>query len=328
MRLLRVVGTVLVLLALLGSALVTLARQVVTDPAPAVLAASFAPLGVPGYAVAGLGALLLLRGSRHRRALVGVVAAAAAGLALHVAWLLPDVVGEEVAADPDLSVLTLNIQLGEGDLDEVAALLDAERPEVAVLTEVTPAALRGLRERDLVGPGTPWPHLGGRALPGPRGTVVLSAWPLREEVVIPLGNSGYRMEVAAPTPFTLSAVHPDYPLSPAPWRADLATVASVAREVEGPHVVAGDLNATVDHAALREVLDAGLRDAAEQSGAGWQPTWPRPGADGVPGGLHVPLSLLRLDHVLVSPELVAVETRTAPVSDADHLALVADLAWR
>ena len=54
-----------------------------------------------------------------------------------------------------------------------------------------------------------------------------------------------------------------------------------------PVVVVGDLNADRDHGAFRALLRTGLRDAADERGAGLQGTWP--------AGLPV----LHLDHVLV-----------------------------
>ena len=39
-------------------------------------------------------------------------------------------------------------------------------------------------------------------------------------------------------------------------------------------LVVGDLNATPDHAPIRELADAGWRDAAELANEGWLPTWP------------------------------------------------------
>ena len=52
-------------------------------------------------------------------------------------------------------------------------------------------------------------------------------------------------------------------------------------------MVAGDLNGDRDHAAVRDLLDAGLRDAHDERGRGLARTWP------------AAFPLLHLDHVLV-----------------------------
>jgi endonuclease/exonuclease/phosphatase (EEP) superfamily protein YafD len=83
--------------------------------------------------------------------------------------------------------------------------------------------------------------------------------------------------------------------------------------------VVGDFNATRDHQPFRAILDTGLRDAAEQAGSGWQPTWP---ARGSWGWLR---PLLTIDHVLATDQWQAVDTSTLEVPGSDHLALVARL---
>ena len=54
--------------------------------------------------------------------------------------------------------------------------------------------------------------------------------------------------------------------------------------------LAGDFNATLDHAELRRVLDRGYRDAAEQAGVALRPTWPT--------GKRILPTLVTIDHVL------------------------------
>jgi endonuclease/exonuclease/phosphatase family metal-dependent hydrolase len=70
----------------------------------------------------------------------------------------------------------------------------------------------------------------------------------------------------------------------------------------------------------RHRAEAGLTDAAEASGAGWQPTWPRGGSRGLP------MPVAAIDHVLVGESLIALSTRVHDIPDTDHRALVADLA--
>jgi endonuclease/exonuclease/phosphatase (EEP) superfamily protein YafD len=85
----------------------------------------------------------------------------------------------------------------------------------------------------------------------------------------------------------------------------------------GPvRVLAGDFNATLDHAALRAVLRTGWADAAQRTGRGLSWTW-RP--------LRLPWPRLVLDHVLVDPRIGVAAVALEPVPGSDHRALVADL---
>jgi endonuclease/exonuclease/phosphatase (EEP) superfamily protein YafD len=96
------------------------------------------------------------------------------------------------------------------------------------------------------------------------------------------------------------------------------------RHVEGPLVVAGDFNATLDHEPMRRLLRTGLRDAARQANSGWQPTWP--GATDAAGALPIGVRLIALDHVLADRYYSAISTSTYPIARSDHRALVARLA--
>lgn len=332
------VGAGVLAFLLLALATLTLLRWWGPDQHLAVLLASGAPFALPAYAVLALVLGVVVLRSRRRVVPALALAVALAGTTLHAAWLAPAFVGQDTGQDtgedagvPVLTVATLNLQLGRADTDQVAAWLATSDADVVVLTETTPGALAALEADERVGSegDGPWPRRAGVALPQAAGTVVLSAYPLARETPVPLGNRGYRMAVSAPGgSFTLTAAHTAYPLQALePWRTDLRTLERDVAEVEGPHLVVGDLNATVDHRALRDVLAAGpgLRDAAEQAGSGWQPTWPAPGAETALGA-RSPLALLRLDHVLVSPGMVATSTATTQVDGTDHLALVVRLS--
>jgi endonuclease/exonuclease/phosphatase (EEP) superfamily protein YafD len=124
---------------------------------------------------------------------------------------------------------------------------------------------------------------------------------------------------------TMIAAHPVAPVDPTgptQWREEhrLIHQAAVDDDVD---LIVGDLNASSDHAVLRELGDAGFRDAAELANEGWQQTWPA-------NGVVVPWlpPIVRIDHVLLSDQLAAVSTRTVDIEGTDHLALVAEVARR
>ena len=83
-------------------------------------------------------------------------------------------------------------------------------------------------------------------------------------------------------------------------------------------VVIGDLNSTPDHVTIRRMRDeAGLRDAADEAGAGWLRTYPADRA-------CVP-ALLGLDQTLLRGEVYAESVETVRVPGSDHLGIRAVL---
>ena len=103
----------------------------------------------------------------------------------------------------------------------------------------------------------------------------------------------------------LVCVHPHPPAPPwywpaAPrWRQELAALPGPNPT---PVVLAGDFNATLDHAQFRRLLRMGHADAARQVGRGLVATW-APAASGRP-------ALLAFDHVLVDPRCAVLATAT------------------
>ena len=82
-------------------------------------------------------------------------------------------------------------------------------------------------------------------------------------------------------------------------------------------LVLGDFNATREHLPLRQLMaEHQLVDAAEQAGAGWQPTYP--------AGGRVP-PLFAIDHVLMNPSLTASKVTAFTVTYGAHRGLLAEL---
>jgi endonuclease/exonuclease/phosphatase family metal-dependent hydrolase len=111
------------------------------------------------------------------------------------------------------------------------------------------------------------------------------------------------------------------------WWADQRVIRLATADGDGPTLVAGDLNATMDHKPMRQLLAAGYADAATEAKSRWQPTWPSSGEVTLLG-VPVP-SMLAIDHVLVQggsqQALRPVQTQTFTVFGTDHRALVAAL---
>ncbi len=114
-----------------------------------------------------------------------------------------------------------------------------------------------------------------------------------------------------------AAVHTQAPVSRQipRWRSDLAALRQWCAGPT-PAVVAGDLNATLDHAALRAGM-AGCADAAAQRGAGLVPTW-GPTAGSRPFGPQI-------DHVLVTAGSAPRPSRVHELPGSDHRAILTRL---
>jgi endonuclease/exonuclease/phosphatase (EEP) superfamily protein YafD len=312
----------LVVLTLVGSLVLTAARLMHTALRWPILLASFSP-----YAVVGFLLVLVVCGLKVGSAnspwwvWPGLVLAAG-GLVAQVWWLAPQFAGGDQAERSDLTVMTSNLSFGRADSVTVVRTVAAQEVDVLVLQEVTPTSLRALGEA-----GLPelLPYQRGTPEEGAAGTMVFSRYPLGQATVMPLGNIGLDVRVRAPQPFRLLAVHTAQPVrTPLPWLADMQMVQRFARAAidQDPTLVVGDFNATRDHEAMRRVLDLGLRDAAEESGSGWQPTWPTHYRD------RWLRPLIAIDHVLSTDDFEAVETRTVEVPHTDHLSVVARLRVR
>lgn len=102
------------------------------------------------------------------------------------------------------------------------------------------------------------------------------------------------------------------------WCAQMAQLSRLRPAPREQLILAGDFNATLDHAPLQRLVASGLRDAFVESGRGFGATWPR-WSGPVP-------SLMRLDHVLVSDQMRVKSVREQVSVGSDHRRLVVQLA--
>jgi endonuclease/exonuclease/phosphatase (EEP) superfamily protein YafD len=98
------------------------------------------------------------------------------------------------------------------------------------------------------------------------------------------------------------------------WRDDLRSLPGAGR---GPvRILAGDFNATLDHAELRRLLDTGYEDAADEVGAGLRATWPRRWRFPHP---------VAIDHVLADRRCGVRAFSVHAIPGTDHRAVFAEL---
>jgi endonuclease/exonuclease/phosphatase family metal-dependent hydrolase len=247
------------------------------------------------------------------------LATAAAAAVVLAVLVLPRAFGGPTSATgepgPSLRVLAANVEFGEARADELVALareLDADALAVAELTPRFAAALRRAGVNDLL------PHSLLAAAPRADGTGLYSRLPLAapKRGRLPGGFAFVHAEVRAPAAqaVDLVAVHTAPPTALESWGDDLETLPAGGGAV--PPVLAGDFNATLDHAEFREVLDRGYADAADTLGEGLTPTWP---AD-----RRLP-PLVAIDHVLADQRIGIREFSAHDVDGTDHRAVFAEL---
>lgn len=221
----------------------------------------------------------------------------------------------------EVRVLTANVEFGQG----TDALIDAvrrEKPDLVFVQEcesTCDAALRRALAAD-------YPHRRAVEGDGSKGSAILSALPLKAAPAVPgtMGMPGAVADVRGHA-VRLQLAHPMPPLADrvGRWREELdalrdAAATAVTGEGDGgaPVILAGDFNASQDHAAFRRVLDTGLRDAARLAGEDRTPSWP---------ARTLPVFGVQIDHVLVSEDFAARDARFLDLADTDHRALVVDL---
>ncbi len=98
---------------------------------------------------------------------------------------------------------------------------------------------------------------------------------------------------------------------------EAAGLAGYVQRVEGPLIVAGDLNAPVQSRVCRTLLRCGLRDAYSEAGWGYGYTY------GQSTALRRPY--VRIDHILISPEWSVAGCRVGGSRGSDHSPVIADL---
>ncbi|UNO39363.1 endonuclease/exonuclease/phosphatase family protein [Streptomyces sp. MST-110588] len=279
-------------------------------PVPQLLA--FLPwLAVP----AGL-ALLLAFAARWRTG----CAWAAGALLVTAAFIRPYGAEPPAAHGPavaTLRVLSANLEFGRatGGLLEV---LRRERPDLVSLQECDPVRCAAAVGSAEVRAAYPYRISAGDG--AAQGSAILSRHPLvpdgevAGELAMPRAQvtvRGHRLR------FQVAHPMPPLPGTLDTWRAELGRLRGLAARHDGrPLVIAGDFNASQDHAAFRALLDTGLRDSARAVGSARTPSWP--------AGTAPPLGA-QIDHVLAGDALRPCAARFLDLPDTDHRALLVRL---
>lgn len=281
---------------------------------PLVQLMAFTPY-IAGFSLVPVTAALLLRRS-------GAAALSAITALALIATVLPRAVpdGQPVPTGPGLRVLSANTLAGSADPESIVELVRRLDVDVLALQEITP---RGAARLAAAGLGGLLPHSQANPLWGVGGSALYSRFPLRDGGFrlnpAGFGQSFATVDVPGAPEVRVESVHPCAPYNGEQlrcWAAGLAGQPAATRK--GPiRVLAGDFNATLDHAALRRLRATGYRDAADAVGAGFAGTWGPYDGDRIPP--------VTIDHVLVDRRVRVEAVSVHPIAGSDHRAVFADL---
>ncbi len=300
-------------LVVLGLAIPPMLRILWVEVGPSAVIVSFIPWFTIATVVFTV-VLLIARWWPH--AVVGIVLSL-----VGLSWLIPLYIA---APDPPqqrrVNVGTVNTLFGHADPDEIVAMVRDHDLDVLSVQELTGIELARLNTAGLT---RLLPYY--RALPAEEaaGTGLWSRTPLTD-VSMPHATEFGVVEATTTTRtgvrMRVVAAHPAAPdlLHTGPWRRDAAALYQImqnALSAQDIVVLAGDLNATLDHPPIRRLEGLGLVDAVTTSGAGFHPTYPNDGEL---------IPLVAIDHVMARG-LVARSADVVSIDRSDHKALVTSM---
>lgn len=228
--------------------------------------------------------------------------------------LLPRMVAatQPPAAGRRLRIMSSNLYLGRADPKTIVQLVRDNQVDVLNLLELTPQEAEELERAGLF---EVLPHRVFESAFGGAGSGIASRYP-----VTPLSLAGpsllrqpsARVDLGGAS-VEVVAVHVIPPTtSTRTWKNE---VAGLPRPADTVRILAGDFNATLDHATLRRLLNAGYDDAADRAGSGLEPTWPS----------RVFSPPVTIDHVLVDRRVAVHAYRVLNTPGSDHRAVYVEL---
>ncbi len=286
-----------------------------SDRGPMVQAVAFTP-----YVAAGSLVPLVLALALRRR---GAAAVAAVAALMLVGAVAPRAIaaGQPEVTGPPLRLLTANLLLGGADPGRLVDLVREQRVDVLAVQEFTPAIAA---ELDRLGLATLLPYRVLNPAPSASGSGLYARFPLSESGF--RRNQGFHfmqaygtLAVPGAPPVRVESVHPasPYAVRVVPeWRTDLRGQPPATPQGR-LSILAGDFNATLDHAPLRDLIATGYVDAADAAGAGLAGTWGSYDGDRIPP--------VTIDHVLADRRIAVRSVGVYAIPGSDHRAVLAEL---
>ncbi|WP_157374085.1 endonuclease/exonuclease/phosphatase family protein [Salipiger sp. CCB-MM3] len=224
---------------------------------------------------------------------------------------------------PRLRVMTLNMLFSSRDDAALAEKIDAEKPDILLLQEITPARARQMSE--IASRFSDYAPLGKVSRIGDRhGTVLFANHPILQHRELTLGGVSGRANAAqvqvGPETLWVVSFHTIKPTTPSGAKVQtrqLEDLAQWVKGIEGPVVVGGDFNATIHMPSLRHFLrETGMTSDmwADVPASAFIGTFPT----------LLPVFGVKIDHLMLR-EAQFDRVETVAVPDRDHLGLMADM---
>lgn len=260
--------------------------------------------------------------------------------------LAPPSAAKPAATPASINVMTFNVFRSNRRHGDVLAALQAARPDVLYLTEMSPEWHLALAPLSKI-----YPHrLGGGS------NLLLSVFPLEEARRVPVSfeaaqsairaagdamplldenvhDRWWNAEILTATVLAngnrlrIAGIHPPTPGSEVSVLMQRASALVCRQELQADpranaRVLLGDFNTSCFSPTFRFIIaQTGLRDSAR--GFGYIPTWgPR-----LPVDPWLPWIGIPIDHVLVSREIRVKERKVGPAVGSDHRWVLATLQW-
>ncbi|AQA01860.1 endonuclease [Mycobacterium sp. MS1601] len=232
----------------------------------------------------------------------------------------------DVGQHVEIRVFSSNLRLGRAEAPAFVALVK-EHADVVTVSELTPAAIERFTD---AGIGEHFPYSLLAPSGGAGGIGLWSRYPV---TAVDSGNPrDYTMAAArvqipkVQTAPLIASLHVTSPVASrrdtvAQWQIGVSAVKAALSAFaltagSGAVIVAGDFNSTPDMRQFRDLATNGYRDAVEQTGAGFAPTFPS-------RTWHPPL--LTIDHILTR-NAAASSIRTVYIPGSDHRALLGTIS--
>jgi endonuclease/exonuclease/phosphatase (EEP) superfamily protein YafD len=268
------------------------------------------------YAAAGSLFPLLLSVLSKKKAVTAVAVATTAALGFSV---LPRAFGDtQAASGQPFTVLTVNLFFGHGDAATVVDLVRRHRPDILNTQELTPAAVADL---DAAGLKELMPNRVLQAEWSAAGSGIFSSHPLTQldGLFQVIGHNMPAVKLGLPggAEIEMVDVHTLPPLGPQTKEWTEGLRALPPGPSSGPfRILAGDFNASLDHAEMRRLVARGYHDAGDTTGNGLIPTWP--------ANKRMP-PLITIDHVLADQRVSIRGYHVYDVPGTDHRAVLTEL---
>ncbi|MGB3443005.1 MAG: endonuclease/exonuclease/phosphatase family protein [Actinophytocola sp.] len=268
------------------------------------------------YVVAGAVMLTFLT-LLLRRWVLGLVVLV---VTLSLASLLgPRFLAEEqpAAKGPHLRIMAANLHLGQADARTLVDLVRRHKVDILAMPELTPTAVSAL---DSAGLAKALPYRVFDDRPGGDGAGIASNVPLRQIVLVEdstLSQPSTVVDLPGNDDLEVTAIHVQPPMTDGDartWRTELADLPKSTSDSR-PRILAGDFNATLDHAAFRDLVDHGYADAGEETGKGLLATW-----SSWPTGPP-----LTIDHIVTDARCAISSYAVFDLPNSDHRAIMAEV---